>query len=121
MFNKNNPTNSFLLGSIFFKKYFFCFDNNNNQIGFVQENDNSNNSNNNTKEVITLHWYNSVGTVIALIFVIMIIGLGGLYFGKKIYYRRKLRANELEDEFEYENTKDKNNKFDLEMTLGIQS
>lgn len=121
VFNKNNPTNSFLLGSIFFKKYFFCFDNNNNQIGFVQENDNSNNSNNNTKEVITLHWYNSVGTVIALIFVIMIIGLGGLYFGKKIYYRRKLRANELEDEFEYENTKDKNNKFDLEMTLGIQS
>ena len=121
VFNKNNPTNSFLLGSIFFKKYFFYFDNNKNQIGFVQENNNDNNNNNNKKEVITVHWYNSVGTVIALIFVFLLIGVGGFYFGRKIYNRRKLRANELEDEFDYNIPKDKKNKFDLEMTLGIQS
>ena len=45
MFNKNNPTNSFLLGSI---------------------------------------------------------GFAGFYFGRKIYLKRKLRANELEDEFSYD-------------------
>ena len=121
VFNKNNPTNSFLLGSIFFKKYFFYFDNNKNQIGFVQENNNDINNNGNKKEVITLHWYNSAGTVIALIIVFLLIGAGGFYFGRKIYNRRKLRANELEDEFDYQIPKDKRNKFDLEMTLGIQS
>ena len=45
MFNKNNPTNSFLLGSIDF---------------------------------------------------------AGFYFGRKIYLKRKLRANELNDEFSYD-------------------
>ena len=45
VFNKNNPTNSFLLGSI---------------------------------------------------------GFAGFYFGTKIYLKRKLRANELDDEFSYD-------------------
>ena len=45
VFNKNNPTNSFFLGSI---------------------------------------------------------GFAGFYFGRKIYLKRKLRANELNDEFSYE-------------------
>ena len=45
VFNKNNPTNSFFLGSI---------------------------------------------------------GFAGFYFGSKIYLKRKLRANELDDEFSYD-------------------
>ena len=45
VFNKNNPTNSFLLGSI---------------------------------------------------------GFAGFYFGRKIYLKRKLRVNELDDEFSYD-------------------
>ena len=45
VFNKNNPTNSFFLGSI---------------------------------------------------------GFAGFYFGRKIYLKRKLRANELDDEFSYD-------------------
>ena len=45
VFNKNNPTNSFFLGSI---------------------------------------------------------GFAGFYFGRKIYLKRKLRANELNDEFSYD-------------------
>jgi len=45
VFNKNNPTNSFFLGSI---------------------------------------------------------GFEGFYFGRKIYLKRKLRANELDDEFSYD-------------------
>ena len=30
------------------------------------------------------------------------IGLAGFYFGRKIYLKRKLRANELDDEFSYD-------------------
>ena len=45
MFNKNNPTKSFLLGGV---------------------------------------------------------GFAGFYFGRKIYLKRKLRANELDDEFSYD-------------------
>ena len=45
VFNKNNPTNSFLLGGV---------------------------------------------------------GFAGFYFGRKIYLKRKLRANELDDEFSYD-------------------
>ena len=30
------------------------------------------------------------------------IGFAGFYFGRKIYLKRKLRANELDDEFSYD-------------------
>ena len=117
VFNKNNPTNSFLLGSIFLKKYFFYFDNNNNQISFLQENGLKSVK----EEVVILRWYNSPGTVIVLIILFCIIGFAGFYFGRKIYMKRKLRANELDDQFEYKSPKDdKNNKnINLEMQLGI--
>ena len=118
VFNINNPTNSFLLGSIFLKKYFFYFDNNRNQIAFLQENTNNPNTKNN---IVIVHWYNSPGTVIILIILFIIIGGAGFYFGKKIYNRRKLRANELEDQFDYKSQKEgkNSNKFNLEMKLGI--
>ena len=63
MFNKNNPINSFLLGSNFLKKYLLYFDNDKNQIVFLRDNTNKNGKN----EVIVVHWYNSPGTVIILI------------------------------------------------------
>ena len=56
VFNKNNPTNSFLLGSI---------------------------------------------------------GFAGFYFGRKIYLKRKLRANELDDEFSYDISSNININIDL--------
>ena len=113
LFNKNNPTRSFLLGSIFLKKYFFYFDNDKNQIAFLQEIKDK-------EKVIILHWYNSPGTVIILIIIFCIIGVGGFYYGKKIYNKRKMRANELEDQFDYKGQSDKiNNQFNLEMKLGI--
>ena len=116
VFNKNNPTNSFLLGSIFLKKYMFCFDNNNNQISFFRENDK-----NITKSVVILHWYNSVGTIIFLIVLFLIIGVLGFYYGRKLYFKRKIRANELEDEFEYKSpsSKEDKSKMDIEMKLGF--
>lgn len=119
VFNKNNPTNSFLLGSIFLKKYFFYFDNTKNQIAFLRENTNKNKSQ--KEEVIILHWYNSTGTIVFLIILFCIIGFGGFYLGKKIYLKRKLRANELEDQFRYDGQEEqkKNNNFNLEMKLGF--
>ena len=118
VFNKNNPTKSFLLGSAFLKKYFFYFDNNKNKLAFYQDN------NKNQKDVIVVHWYNSAGTVIALIILIIIIGVAGFYFGRKMYIRRKLRANELQDQFDYYSSPNDvkngdNSKFDVEMKLGI--
>ena len=70
---------------------------------------------------VIVHWYNSPGTVIVLIILFIIIGGAGFYFGKKIYNRRKLRANELEDQFDYKSQKEgkNSNKFNLEMKLGI--
>ena len=35
-------------------------------------------------------------------FLFLIIGFAGFYFGRKIYLKRKLRANELDDEFSYD-------------------
>ena len=122
VFNQKNPTNSFTLGKIFLKKYLFYFDNNKDQIAFVQENDYKNKINK-EEGIIVVHWYNSPGTVIALIILFIIIGLGGFYYGRKIYYKRKLRANELEDQFVYNSPKDKSKNigqnFNLEMKLGF--
>ena len=117
VFNKNNPTNSFLLGNIFLKKYFFYFENDKSEIAFLQEN----NKKINKEKTVIIHWYNSPGTVFVLIILFIFIGFVGFYYGRKIYNKRKLRANELEDEFEYGIQKEgnKSQKFDLEMKLGI--
>ena len=116
VFNINNPTKSFLLGSAFLKKYFFYFDNNKEQIAFYQENIK------NQKEVVVVHWYNSAGTVIFLIILFIVIGVAGFYFGRKIYIRRKLRANELDDQFDYygnKNEEKNENNLEVEMKLGV--
>jgi len=119
LFNKNNPTKSFLLGHIFLKKYFFYFDNDKNEIAFLQENDYY--KINKKEEPIVVHWYNSPATVVVLVILFIFIGLVGFYYGRKIYNKRKLRANELDDQFEYKSPKDgnKSNKFDLEMRIGF--
>ena len=117
LFNKNNPTKSFLLGNIFLKKYFFYFDNDKSEIAFFQEN----NKKINKEKTIVIHWYNSPGSIFVLILLFIFIGLVGFYYGKKIYNKRKLRANELEDQFGYEIQKEgnKSQKFNLEMKLGF--
>ena len=121
VFNKKNPTESFSLGKIFLKKYLFYFDNDKTQIAFVQENNKNKNNINKEEGIIIVHWYNSPGTVIVLIILLIIIGLTGFYYGRKIYNKRKLLANELEDDYEYKSPKDKNkgSKFNLEMKLAF--
>ena len=116
VFNSKNPTKSFLLGSIFLKKYFLYFDNNKNQIAFYQE------SIKNKKEVVIVHWYNSAGAMIFLTILFIIIGVACFFFGRKIYIRRKIRVNELEDQFDYYTTKKEeksDNNFEIEMKLGV--
>ena len=116
VFNAKYSTPSFLLGSLFLKKYMFYFNNNNNQITFLREI-----KKNEKKNMIIIHWYNSVGTIIFLIILFIIIGFLGFYYGKKIYNKRKLRANELEDNFDYQGSinKQNNNKMEVEMKLGV--
>jgi hypothetical protein len=116
VFNSNNPTKSFLLGSTFLKKYFLYFDNNKNQIAFYQE------SIKNKKEVVIVHWYNSAGAMIFLSILFIIIGVACFFFGRKIYIRRKIRVNELEDQFDYYTSKKEeksDNNLEIEMKLGV--
>ena len=100
IFSQNNPTSSFLLGRIFLEKYFFGFNFNSNKIQFYQEK--IKNDDQNIKEQKVFHWYNSAWTIFALIFLSSLFGLMCFLFGRRLYIRRKLKANELDDNFEYE-------------------
>ena len=117
VFNKNNPTSSFLLGNIFIKKYFLSFDSTSKNILFYQENELKSQSNGeyiNDKSV--MHWYNSTKMTVFLTIMIIIFCIVGFYYGKKIYSSRKLKANELVDQFVYESSQEeKAKKFNLEM------
>ena len=106
VFNKNNPTSSFLLGNIFLKKYFFSFDNNLKTILFYKK------ENKKKAEIVVLQ-YNSSKIIAISGFLIVIFLIIGLYFGKRIYQKRKLRANELEDAFCYPQ-KDIDKNFNME-------
>ena len=106
VFNKNNPTSSFLIGNIFLQKYFFSFDYKSKKILFFRENDFKD-----EKQKTTIsHWYKSTTFIIILIMAILIVVfcLIGFYFGKKMYYKRKMKANELDDQFEYKSPIDFN-------------
>ena len=100
VFNKNNPTSSFLLGNIFLKKYFFNFDNNLKTILFYKNDKIKGDEKN--QETVVLHWYNSSKIIVIMSFLIVIFMIIGFYFGKRIYKQRRLRANELEDKFCYD-------------------
>ena len=113
VFYKNNPTSSFILGKVFLQKYFFSFENESKKILFYRENGKNSI---NIKDVEVLHWYNSTKVVLFMIILLIIFSIICFYLGKKMYNKRKLRANELEDQFEYKSPFSKeNNKFNLEM------
>ena len=122
VFNKNNPSKSFLLGNFFLKKYFFHFDHKNKKIIFYKGKINTNSGGSeNIQEKVVLHWYNSGKMFVVMIIMIVFFCVFGFYFGKKIYQRRKLRANELDEQFDYKSQNPpKVNKFDLEMQLNIK-
>ena len=100
VFNKNNPTSSFLLGNIFLQKYFFSYDYQSKKVLFYRENKKKDEKNDATNNVS--HWYNSTGIIVIIMAVLIIVFcIIGFFFGKKIYYKRKLKANELDDQFDY--------------------
>ena len=102
VFNKNNPTKSFLLGNIFLKKYFFSFENKSQKILFYKENGKKGpGETENIQEKAVLHWYNSNTFVMIMSFMIVIFCIFGFFFGKKLYQRRKIKAWELEEKFSY--------------------
>ena len=104
VFNKNNPTSSFLIGNIFFQKYFFSFDWESKKILFYRENT-QNDENENVK---ASHWYKSINFIIIAIMAVLIVVfcLIGFYYGKKLYYKRKIKANELDESYEYKSPED---------------
>ena len=107
---------SWMLGKIFMKKYPFIFDQDKKQIYFVhlnkyqdpidnnenEEKENKNENNSNTWKYIILY------SLISLLFIGIIIGI---FIGRKIWKKnRKIRANELEDNYEYMNNEEQNSK-----------
>ena len=97
IFDESNP--NWIFGSPFFSKYTFIFDSDSKEIGFYSPNINNNilgeNFNKNEKGNSTLKIFLHVLLGIVLIVV-------GIIVGKKLFgLKRKLRANELEEKFEY--------------------
>ena len=79
------------LGKIFMKKYHFYFDSDKKLIGCFEKNDKS-------KKNSVINFLNKIKWYIFIIFGVII----GIVIGKKIRDKaRKLRANELEDKYEY--------------------
>jgi hypothetical protein len=102
VFNKNNPTKSFLLGNIFLKKYFFSFENISKKILFYKENEKKGpGQTENIQEKVILHWYNSSIFVVIMSIMIVIFCIFGFFFGKRVYQKRKIRAWELEENYSY--------------------
>ena len=97
MFDESNS--KWIFGSPFFSKYTFIFNSDSKEIGFYSPNINNNilgeNYNKNEKGNSSLKIFLHILLGIVLIVV-------GIIVGKKLFgLRRKLRANELEEKFEY--------------------
>ena len=100
-FDESKP-DTWTFGTLFLKKYFFVFNTNEKTIGFYN------------KEIIgNKNWIKLIVNIIYCLLII-IAGLGGFFFGKKIYYRvRNKRINELNDGFIYRSSDE--NKIALEL------
>ena len=100
-----------ILGKPFSLKYHFVFDQDSKKIGLYRNIHNKIYMNHNDKKDT---YVKIIKILIIIVFSFCLIFIG-FYLGKKIYQiKRKLRANELEDNYEYinenDNNKDLNNK-----------
>ena len=106
-------SNLWNLGKIFMKKYPFIFDEDKKTISFVYLNkfdkkdgqnkdmpndntDNKNNDNSKIKQFFKDYYY-----IIILIICVIIGVIFGIYIGRKIWKKRRVRANELDDNVDY--------------------
>jgi len=94
------------LGSPFLRKYQFGFDFMNKQIEYYKvRKENNPNTNNSESEGKNNQTKNNLRLLFKLTFIIIFSGLLillGFIIGKKVYQIRKKRANELNDDYEYE-------------------
>ena len=96
------------LGTPFLKKYQFAYDFGNKQIEYYKDRKEKNpDTNNDEDEGKNNHTKNNLRLLFKLAFIIISAGLLvllGFIIGKKVYQIRKKRANELNDDYEYEKT-----------------
>jgi len=90
----DNESQKWVFGKPFFKKYQLVFDLESKLIKYYIRSNIKNNLNNTN---------NDSGKIIFIVFLVIIVFVMGVLFGKALCtkYNRKLRANELEDEFSY--------------------
>lgn len=87
-------TYTWTLGKPFSLKYYFLFNPDIKKLGFYVKSDSNNSGENNT-------WKYAV-YIILIIVLIAIFVILGIFLGKKIYgLKRKIRANEMDDDYEY--------------------
>ena len=87
-----------VLGAPFLSKYLFVFDSDSKEIGFYSPNIYDNIE----EETKNYKINNSIGDYILKIIIGFVLIIIGIFIGKKLFgLRRKLRANELEEKFEY--------------------
>ena len=103
--NMNAKFEDWILGKPLFKKYQMVFDQDRKTYGFYVDNINTNNNieKNNNETSLKISW--------GIVCILIIISLGMLYAIHKLILRlpRKLKANELEENFSYDTSKSKYN------------
>ena len=93
---EENQNLDWVLGAPFLSKYLFIFNSDSKEIGFYSKNINNKIENSEKRPA------NYFVNVIKKFFICFILILIGIILGKKLFgLRRKLRANELEEKFEY--------------------
>lgn len=93
-----NMGNNWILGNPFLTKYLFTFNSDTKEIGFYSKNINDNIMEENYEKKSKNVYFNIFIKIIIGIFLIIL----GIIIGKKLFgLRRKIRANELEENFEY--------------------
>ena len=95
----DQSSSNWIFGSPFFSKYSFFFDSDSKEIGFYSPNINHNifGENYNTKEKSSSTLKIFLHILLGIVLIVV-----GIYLGKKLFgLKRKLRANELEEKFEY--------------------
>ena len=94
----NADINQWIFGHIFLKKYIMVFNGDKKTIGYYYESNNNdkNNNNNNSNSFIIY-----IFIIISIIFGIIIIGLVVYIFYFRPQKNRKIRPNELEENFDY--------------------
>ena len=111
--NGIDKENRWILGIPFLKNYIFSFDYDKKRIGYYANYGENDNNNNNDEKGGGIKFFKSLTFKILIILISAgIIFLLGMLFHNYLKKSRKKRANELEDEYEYDSHIDKKDKND---------